>query len=476
MFSKRGLHTTKRSNVLVKSRPSVERSICMPVNALTMPKRMEKGGGMFSKTPWRLIMCALTVSLLCSQVLSASAQSDAEEETPSNATVSKVEAASNGTIFLPMVTTDSQEQVVLETTEERMPVNSEVQMPASEETDVVKVAFNAPAGMGNYCSMTWPSGGWAFASDSNGGDPCKWLISQSAPGGTIQRKGLYASNNWNRVVYRCYPPNFGSVGIYQGWGNAPLTSAFNAAKNKPGCIFNVSPTAMPIFDSPFPLSTAYSHNTGFDFAKPPYNTLNVLQDFGQPGSATAAIVDWKGRDKSNNHYINDHDGHDWPMPRGTPIYAVADGTVVIARDWLSPCTGSDSAVQKEVAIRHTVTGGSGYYERFLTYYAHFQSYIVKTGQQVKRGEVIGYSGNTGCSTGPHLHFGVVRLTNTADKLEETVHFFFPPEHSDGADKTIEPYGWDAPKGFDPWAWKAYPLGALSLNLWRPGQAPSVGNW
>jgi len=421
-------------------------------------------------------MCVLTASLLCSQVLSASAQSDLEEEVPpSNASISTVEAASNATLFLPSVTTDSQEKAVSQMTEERMPVNSEVQMPASEEADIVKVAVTAPVGMGNYCSMSWPSGGWAFASDTNGGDPCKWLISQSPAGGVIQRKGLYANNNWNRVVYRCYPPNFGWVGIYQGWGNAPLTWAYDAAKNKPGCIFNVSPTAMPIFDAPFPLSTVYSHVTGFDFAKAPYNTLNVPLEFGQPGSATATIVDWKGRDKSKG-YINNHSGHDWPMPRGTPIYAVADGTVVIARDWLSTCTGSDSAVQKEVAIRHTVTGGSGYYERFLTYYAHFQSYVVKTGQVVKKGQLIGYSGNSGCSTAPHLHFGVIRLTNTADKLEETVHFFFPPQHSDASDKDIDSYGWDAPKGFDPWAWKAYPSGALSLNLWRPGQAPSVGNW
>ena len=71
----------------------------------------------------------------------------------------------------------------------------------------------APPGMGNYCSVTWPNGGWAFASDTNGGDPCKYIQDRSAAGGTIQRKGLYANNNWNRVVYRCYPPNFGFVGM-----------------------------------------------------------------------------------------------------------------------------------------------------------------------------------------------------------------------------------------------------------------------
>jgi hypothetical protein len=123
----------------------------------------------------------------------------------------------------------------------------------------------APPGMGNYCSITWPNGGWSFASDTNGGDPCTWILNQS-PGGTIQRKGLYANNDWNRVVYRCYPPNYGWVGIYEGWGNGPLTAAFNAAEGKPGCVFVASPKSMPIFNSPFPLSTpSYVHNTGFDF-------------------------------------------------------------------------------------------------------------------------------------------------------------------------------------------------------------------
>jgi len=331
-------------------------------------------------------------------------------------------------------------------------------------------AMPAPPGMGNYCSTTGPGTAWGFASLPGGGDPCSLLGA-----GTIRRKGLYASSNSNRVVYRCYPPNYGWVGIYEGWGNGPLTAAFNAAQGKPGCIFNVSPTAMAIFDAPFALSTSYTHASGHDFAKAPYNTLNV-QDFGQVGSASATIVDWKGRDKSQGGYINGHSGHDWTMPKGTQIRSAADGVVVMARDYETDCLGSDSTFQKEVAVRHTVVGASGYRERFLTYYAHLKSYGVKVGDAVAKGTILGYSGNTGCSSGPHLHFGVIRLTNTADQLEETVHWFDTAQHSDATDKDIEAYGWAAPMGFDPWAYKAYPQGALSLNLWRTGQAPSVGSW
>jgi len=335
--------------------------------------------------------------------------------------------------------------------------------------------------MGHYCSGTYPNGGWAFTSDTTGGDPCKATV---ASGGSIMRKGLYANNDWNRVVYRCYPPNYGFVGIYEGIGNAPLTAAFNAAKldSKPGCIFNVSPRSMPIFDSPFPLTVKYSHTNGFDFARGP-KTLNV-SDYGHSGSTAAKVVNWKGREVG---YGDGHAGHDWDMPTGTEIRAVADGVVVNARVFDSgPCTDplkkactcvSDSQYQKEVSIRHTVRRHKigSYYEQFISYYAHLSSYSVREGQVVRRGEVIGYSGNTGCSFSPHLHFHVVRLTNTSDQREETLNFH-PVTHSDAGDKLIEPYGWEAPKGFDPWSWMSYPEGALSVNLWRPGQAPSTGTW
>src|SRR5205823_4693578 len=123
---------------------------------------------------------------------------------------------------------------------------------------------------------------------------------------------------------------YGWVGIYEGWGNAPLTWAYNAAEGKPGCIFFASPKSMPIFQSPFPLNTAgYVHATGFDFAKSPYKTLNV-QDFGQVGSTTAMIVDNQGRDRDGMNFIDGHDGQDLIMPRKTPVVAAANGTVVMA--------------------------------------------------------------------------------------------------------------------------------------------------
>lgn len=373
----------------------------------------------------------------------------------------------------------------------------------------VTTCIEAGSEYGTYCSGTWPTGGWAFTSDTAGGDVCASIVKT---GGTIQRKGLYKNNDTNRVVVRCYPPDYGWFGVYEGVGNGPLTAAHDSAlkPSKPGCVFTVSPKSMPIFDAPFPLSAKkqdgpYGHTNGFDFART--YTLNVA-DFGQPASSAAATsVDWMGRERS---YGSGHDAHDWTMDRKTAIKAAARGKVVMARkydcahstiacrcgapvgDPTCPAgkggiTGYDSPGQLEVAIEHTVLrsgvcGSSGYYEKFLTYYAHLTSYSVSVGQIVNKGQQIGLSGNTGSSTEPHLHFGVIRLTNTAAKLEDKVHWFAPPYspttpiHNDGRDKVIEPYGWDAPKGFDPWAWKGYPQGALSPNLWNSNQAPSTRGW
>lgn len=333
------------------------------------------------------------------------------------------------------------------------------------------------AGMGNYCSITWSDGRWAFAFDSTGGDPCGWLAQKFSdqPDFTIARRGLYSGNSWNNAVVRC-GAGAGWVGIYRGIGNGPLNAAFDSAVNsKLGfCVFTVAPMSMPVFTAPFNLAASYTHVSGFDFARSPYKTLNV-GDFGQVGSSTATIVNWKGQDKSKG-YIDDHAGNDWLMPTGTTIKAAADGVVVAARDWQSPCAGSESSVQKEVAIRHTVWGSNGYHEKFVTYYAHLSSYSVKEGDMVFQGQVIGASGNTGCSTAPHLHFATLRLTNTAGKRLETLTFYPDQKHSDGSRFVTDAFGFNAPKGFDPWAWQAYPAGALSISMWKAGQAPSTGNW
>ncbi len=100
-----------------------------------------------------------------------------------------------------------------------------------------------------------------------------------------------------------------------------------------------------------------------------------------------------------------HAGLDFSAPQGTPIYATADGTVRTA-------SYSDVGYGNHVIINH----GYGY----QTLYGHMVRIKSRSGQRVKRGEVIGYVGSTGKSTGPHLHYEVHK---NGQKLDP-VYFFY----------------------------------------------------
>lgn len=92
---------------------------------------------------------------------------------------------------------------------------------------------------------------------------------------------------------------------------------------------------------------------------------------------------------------------------GTPVYAAEDGTVDWVQAWDGKSTSGNQSYGNLVRIRHADYNGG----KLQTLYAHLQRVTVKNGQAVREGEVIGYSGNTGNTTGPHLHFEV-RLSGT----------------------------------------------------------------
>jgi len=92
------------------------------------------------------------------------------------------------------------------------------------------------------------------------------------------------------------------------------------------------------------------------------------------------------------HKMRMHDGIDFVNRVGTPIHTVADGKVIY-KGWMR---GYGNTVE----IKHK--------EGYKTLYAHMKKFgKIKRGQYIKQGKVIGYLGNTGLSTGPHLHFGVM---------------------------------------------------------------------
>ena len=97
-------------------------------------------------------------------------------------------------------------------------------------------------------------------------------------------------------------------------------------------------------------------------------------------------------------YTKMHRGVDFAAPRGNPIYAAGSGRVETA--------GRNGAYGNYVRIRHNA--------RYATAYAHMKRIATRRGRRVRQGQVIGYVGTTGRSTGPHLHYEILlggRRTN-----------------------------------------------------------------
>jgi len=117
----------------------------------------------------------------------------------------------------------------------------------------------------------------------------------------------------------------------------------------------------------------------------PVDNVRITQYFGNTPFAASGAYSGKG-----------HNGIDLGMPIGTPLHAALSGTVL--------GTGNTDAIKgcysfgKWVLIKHA--------NGLDTMYAHLSQINVSQGQEVKTGDLIGYSGETGYATGPHLHFGV----------------------------------------------------------------------
>ena len=112
-----------------------------------------------------------------------------------------------------------------------------------------------------------------------------------------------------------------------------------------------------------------------------------------------------------------HKGMDFTAPVGTEIYATGDGII--------EKVGWTGGYGKTIMINH----GYGYKTR----YAHCSKFKCKRGQKVKRGDLIGFVGNTGQSTGPHLHYEVFKNK----KQINPVNFFFNDLSAEEYDKVIE---------------------------------------
>ena len=95
-----------------------------------------------------------------------------------------------------------------------------------------------------------------------------------------------------------------------------------------------------------------------------------------------------------------HNGVDWSARPGTDVYATADG--IVAK--------TDTSNKEGLGLTIILNHGAEY----KTLYAHLSGFAIKEGDQVKKGQVIGYVGNTGKSTAPHLHYQVLKNNKPVD--------------------------------------------------------------
>jgi len=116
-------------------------------------------------------------------------------------------------------------------------------------------------------------------------------------------------------------------------------------------------------------------------------------------------------------YIRMHAGIDFSAPQGTPIFATGDGTVEYA--------GFNKTSGNMVTLDH----GYGYKTKYL----HMSNFAVRQGQKVKRGDIIGYVGNTGLSKAPHCHYEVWKDNQHVNP----VNFFYNDVTDEEYDKLLE---------------------------------------
>lgn len=129
---------------------------------------------------------------------------------------------------------------------------------------------------------------------------------------------------------------------------------------------------------------------------PPETMPSIYPSFGRISDG------WGLRVHPITNQIEFHYGIDIANQTGTPVYATAKGRV--------SQLDFDSGYGKRIKISHD----SGY----ETLYAHLYSYLVRIGDEVGKGQIIGLMGNTGLSTGPHLHYEVHK---TAEKVNPTAY-------------------------------------------------------
>ncbi|WP_440222905.1 peptidoglycan DD-metalloendopeptidase family protein [Dokdonella sp. MW10] len=349
-----------------------------------------------------------------------------------------------------------------------------------------------PAGYGHYCSVRNRSGGgYGLLRQGVGSDPCQVFLAED-PTRTVERAGLYSLSGLNWVIGTC---TGGFITLRSGFGVQPFDVAFADTAGQSNCVFAASPDALPVFSRPYSGSHTGIGNTQ-SFNHDPYMIPLDVTDYGQtPGSFDACAIDNRGRSRSvGNPNANpsecwfDNSGINEPAvdiaaPSTRMATSTAAGRVSMAvpRHVVNYAPAGMDPYQREVFVRHQI-GSGRYAEVFTTYYAHMQDTAVRRNQLVAAGDVLGRIGTTGASSGDHLHMSVVRHRNLTFRPAFEFDFEGGRHDRDASVGAVDPWGWLAPQGFDPWAWRFRdhandPLlddaGSLSPRMWISGEAPPL---
>jgi hypothetical protein len=131
----------------------------------------------------------------------------------------------------------------------------------------------------------------------------------------------------------------------------------------------------------------------------------AVPEVGVPFACGRVFPVSQGHD-TGSHLQNDTYAWDFRMPVGTPIVSAMEGVVRMARG--DSNRGACDPKMAPYANYVVVTHANG----LETQYLHFSAVVVKPGDTVRKGQLLGYSGNTGWSCGPHLHFKVARTAGS----------------------------------------------------------------
>jgi murein DD-endopeptidase MepM/ murein hydrolase activator NlpD len=178
-------------------------------------------------------------------------------------------------------------------------------------------------------------------------------------------------------------------------------------------------------------ANAWSYNWTYRYNFGSYQVEEPTEPFRLPWAVGSSFAAGQAFGGDRSHTGDDRYAVDFPMPEGTPIHASRAGLVCYVREnfWEGGWDPALRAKDNHVLIAHA----DGTLSRYL--HLRHEGAVVELGQWVEAGELIGFSGNVGFSSGPHLHFDVVRPGR--DLVTQTVPFLLisngvPETPSEGA--------------------------------------------